>query len=485
MAICEIDKSVTYGCKNPLTSPLAYRRVLAAHSGLFSSMLDVLGDDAVVYLRGLASRDITSVLDLLYLGQVTVATSRVVRLARHLEELQVPGLVVKEDDSTQELNPDIKKLDLSFPTKALLKKSTKDDVSRQKNKSKQQDDVRSKSCGPDKSRQTFSAGQEDMDLLKQLWKTLVKEHKEGRKSVFQCKQCGKEWLGAGQRWSAYHHVDFHHMTHIKHKCDECNQVFSNHSALRLHIKSKHYVYVNQESKSATSSSKEFVKKMGQRLKREKCPTNITEQEVPIKRCHGEDIVAACNSEENRFNGLVCGKWFHHQSLLIQHGALHTGEKKFHCKYCGRRFKRNPHCTRHERIHMGIKKSLSTVDVTEQKEPMKLNQGEKSSTACKYNEIRFICKVCGKGFHWQSKLKKHNTLHTGEKNFPCQYCGRRFRGSGHRTSHEKIHIGIKKYKCIFCWALFMRRDNLIVHMRKREAKLGKCPRQRSKNIGSER
>ena len=72
--------------------------MLVAHSGSFTSVLEELGPDAVVYLQGMESRDLSSVLDLMYLGRATVATSRVKLVARCLEELQVSGLEVQKDD---------------------------------------------------------------------------------------------------------------------------------------------------------------------------------------------------------------------------------------------------------------------------------------------------------------------------------------------------------------------------------------------------
>ena len=80
---------------------LPCRKVLAARSGFFSSVLEELEPDAVVYLPGLDSRHLTSLLDLLYLGRATVATSRVEQVARCLEELMVPGVVVKEEDAQE------------------------------------------------------------------------------------------------------------------------------------------------------------------------------------------------------------------------------------------------------------------------------------------------------------------------------------------------------------------------------------------------
>ena len=223
----------------------SFRRVLAAHSGFFSSVLEKLGPCAVVYLRGLDSRDLTSVLDLLYLGRVTVATSRVGQVARCLEQLQVPGLVVQKDAS------EVKHFDSlnskEAPEGAPVK--PKEEMSGLNKKSKHQNRVLSKKSSlvssltpspqlkEEKLRQTFSLGPEDMTALKQVWNTLVTSNKEeGRKRVFWCKECGKEWVN---QWSAYHHVDFQHLLHVQHKCSNCQKVFSNHTALKLHFKIRH------------------------------------------------------------------------------------------------------------------------------------------------------------------------------------------------------------------------------------------------------
>ena len=108
------------------------------------------------------------------------------------------------------------------------------------------------------SKRMFSAGLEDLDTLKQLWMTLIRlNEEEVGKYVFQCKQCGEKWLGIEKRWSAYHHVDFHHMPHVQHKCEECNQVFCNHLALRFHIKTEHVANKKQQ-KNKTEDPKPWV-----------------------------------------------------------------------------------------------------------------------------------------------------------------------------------------------------------------------------------
>lgn len=61
---------------------------------------------------------------------------------------------------------------------------------------------------------------------------------------------------------------------------------------------------------------------------------------------------------------------------------------------------------------------------------------------------FKCEDCGKLFRQRSHLKRHESLHAGEKSFKCkapdcQYsCNQR----GNLKVHEKIHTGNKLFHC---------------------------------------
>ncbi|XP_068437457.1 zinc finger and BTB domain-containing protein 14 isoform X3 [Clinocottus analis] len=78
--------------------------------------------------------------------------------------------------------------------------------------------------------------------------------------------------------------------------------------------------------------------------------------------------------------------------------------------------------------------------------------------------QLACQVCGKTFLDESRLRKHEKLHSAERPFACEICTKAFTTHAHLKEHLKIHTGFKPYRCDVCGKSFIRAPDLKKHER---------------------
>lgn len=81
--------------------------------------------------------------------------------------------------------------------------------------------------------------------------------------------------------------------------------------------------------------------------------------------------------------------------------------------------------------------------------------------------KYSCIECGRSFRENSKLIRHQLVHSGEKPFICSFkgCGKRFSLDFNLRTHILIHTNSRPYKCSFhgCQKAFTQSANLKSHL----------------------
>ncbi|KAF3837573.1 hypothetical protein F7725_005037 [Dissostichus mawsoni] len=75
-----------------------------------------------------------------------------------------------------------------------------------------------------------------------------------------------------------------------------------------------------------------------------------------------------------------------------------------------------------------------------------------------------CSFCRKSFLTVTGLKRHVTLHTGDRPFKCDVCGKAFAHASNLSIHRWVHREEKPYKCDVCPKAFGLKGSLQAHRR---------------------
>ncbi|KAE8736618.1 hypothetical protein FOCC_FOCC017927 [Frankliniella occidentalis] len=142
----------------------------------------------------------------------------------------------------------------------------------------------------------------------------------------------------------------------------------------------------------------------------------------------------------------CGKCFFTKTTLRQHQLSVHGVKPLACSWpgCAIRVRSPAELRAHVETHTG--------------------EGEAGA---------FECQTCH--FFAKSKrlLKRHETLHTGEKRFKCEHCDFAARNSCALIRHRRVHTGAKPFCCPHCNYRCNNSENLRKHVLKTNKHPGKC------------
>ncbi|XP_070330299.1 zinc finger protein 514 isoform X2 [Odocoileus virginianus] len=137
-----------------------------------------------------------------------------------------------------------------------------------------------------------------------------------------------------------------------------------------------------------------------------------------------------------------------------------GKKSCKCNGCGKLFHFQSELRRHQRCHTGEKPYECSECGRAFGHISSLIKHQRTHTG----EKPYECSECGRAFSQSSSLVLHYRFHTGEKPYKCDECGRAFGHTSSLTKHQRTHTGEKPYECRECGRAFSQSSSLIVHYR---------------------
>jgi len=377
----------------------AHRNVLSACSGFFKDILLINLQSVqhpVVFLRGVHSEELNTILQFVYEGQVSVGQDKFMKLYEVAKSLEIVELILIIQLSM--FNEDT---ETNTPIKNESQETVSQETNDISNYFKSDDDIESNS--PKKkaiiNNDTHNCSSEEEANSHENKQLPTKQPENPDDSKYYCNQC--EYY-----CSTKNEIDAHLNVHQgpKHTCHICGRAYKKKFDLQIHIRSEHegiYYecdlcdYKNSEARKLKQHKES--KHEGIRYACGKCDFKATQ--TRHLKYHNESV-----HEGIRFTCTECYQQFTKPAKLKQHiRSIHEGIK-LSCKLCDYKTNYNSELYKHKRS--------------------------------KHEGINHACDYCGKLFSEKTNMMKHiQYKHEGVRH-DCQLCEYKATTRGSLKNHVK-------------------------------------------------
>ena len=236
--------NVTLACEDGQQME-THKVILAASSPFFEKILQKSKHpQPLIYLKGIQSKNIESILDFLYLGEANVYQEDFDSFLAIAEEIQLKGFTKQQ--TLQDLVQEHEEPQLAEPVQKgsnLLKKSTTalhQDLKCNKNSPSS---TSTAEAIPNQSINDIQALDEKVKSMMERGQRMIKCGRKANGTPIQntssiCKVCGKE----GIKTSIRDHIESKHLEGICIPCDFCGNIFSSRASLNIH-KSRYHIKI--------------------------------------------------------------------------------------------------------------------------------------------------------------------------------------------------------------------------------------------------
>ena len=345
---------VTLACDGPQSFKV-HRLILSASSPVFNVLLRKhTSSHALIYLRGILEKDLNSLIDFMYHGEINVHEEDLDRFISLAEEFQIKGIFGKNQlaeysyNETVPIIPDNLEDNVSkVPVlPGLLDESENIETQETKTYTSEQFQVIKQENTHEFEGQTTQetlAIYSDVDTLDMIIETMMKKTENG----WACKMCEKVFA---KKDILMKHTE-KHIEGINHPCLTCGKLFKSVDTLDSHKSISH----KESMTDISTSNNETLDKDSDEVGLEAIIATVMEkeedrQELKVYEKVGSQKENLVKSAE-KHTCTMCGKFFIQKSDAKRHIlAKHSGlQQQVDCEFCGNTFKNKQSLGSHARI----------------------------------------------------------------------------------------------------------------------------------------